>query len=269
MYNVSNLSFGYRQNTPILDNISFSLKPGAITTIIGPNGCGKTTLLKTLARLIPPQTGEIHFKGQSLLKIPSKTFAQQVALLPQMPAMPDDFTVYDLIALGRFPYQNWLGRLHKEDHEIINRSIELTGLENLVHRMVSSLSGGERQRSYIAMALSQKPEVFLMDEPITYLDIHHQLEVMELLSHLNLKLGLTIVIVLHNLDLALRYAHEVIVLHNHTIHAQGPPEEVITSALCEEVFQVDARFIQTKDIPHKVFIPFRMSQTPGRHLQNK
>ncbi len=255
MFSVENLVLGYGTHSFVLDDISFVIEKESGTAIIGPNGCGKSTLLNALAGLLTPWDGEISFNRQPLSRLTTKQFAQQVALLPQTPQVPDDFTIYDLVSQGRFPYRNWLGFLSEQDHEIIHQAIAWVRLERLTYRLVSTLSGGERQRAYLAMALAQQPEVLLLDEPTTFLDICHQFEVMELIQRLNQEKGITVVMVMHNLNHALQYADDIIVLHNKKIFASGPPKETITPTLCENVFQIQARFIDDKLDGRKIFIP--------------
>lgn len=255
MYKAENLVLGYGTHSYVLHKSSFSIAPRKNTVIIGPNGSGKSTLLKALARLLHPWEGEILYGQRSLHKLPTHEFAKKIALLPQNPHVPDDFTVYDLVSQGRFPYRNWLGILKDEDQEVIDQAIEWVGMERLSYRMVSTLSGGERQRAYLAMALAQEPEVLLLDEPTTFLDICYQFEVMELIRRLNQEKGITIITVLHNINHAIRYADEILVLYQHQIHAQGTPDQVITPALCEQVFQVEARFVDDEYDGRRIFIP--------------
>jgi iron complex transport system ATP-binding protein len=255
MYKVENLVLGYGTHTYVLRKSSFSILPGKNTVIIGPNGSGKSTLLNALARLLIPWEGEIYYQDTSLRSLPTRQFAKKIALLPQTPHVPDDFTVYDLVSQGRFPYRNWLGFLKERDIQIIQQAIDWVGMGRLSYRMVSKLSGGERQRAYLAMALTQEPEVLLLDEPTTFLDICYQLEVMDLIRRLNQEKGITIITVLHNINYAIQYADQVIVLYGQQVHAQGHPEEVITPELCEEVFQVRSRFFKDEQEGRRIFVP--------------
>lgn len=265
MFKAENLALGYSTHTYVLRKTSFSILRGMNTVIIGPNGSGKSTLLNALSRLLLPWEGEIYYDGKPLRSLPVRQFAKKVALLPQTPQVPDDFTVYDLVSQGRFPYRNWLGFLSERDQQIVQQAIDWVGMARLSYRMVSELSGGERQRAYLAMALAQEPEVLLLDEPTTFLDICYQLEVMELIKRLNQEKGITIVMVLHNINHAIQYADEVIVLHRRQVYAQGHPDHVITPELCEEVFQVQARFLEGELEGRRIFIPVGVvSQRRGK-----
>lgn len=255
MFSADDLVLGYGTHTHVLDQISFSIPIARSTAIIGPNGSGKSTLLKALSRLMLPWDGEILYDAEPLNRMNAKKFAQKVALLPQTPQIPDDFTVYDLVSQGRFPYRNWMGFLDPEDHEIINQAIAWVRMERMAYRMVSTLSGGERQRAYLAMALAQEPEVLLLDEPTTFLDVCYQFEVMELIQRLNQEKEITIVMVLHDLNHAMQYADEIMVIHERKIFAYGPAKEIITPQLCEQVFQIHARFIHEVHENRKIFIP--------------
>jgi iron complex transport system ATP-binding protein len=254
VFSAENLVLGYGTHSYVLKEVSFAIPKNQATVIIGPNGSGKSTLLNALARIIAPWEGEIYFNNQPLKRLPVKEFARKVALLPQSPSVPDDFSIYDLVTQGRFPYRNWMGFMEEHDLDVIEQAIRWVGLERLSYRMVSTLSGGERQRAYLAMAMAQEPEVLLLDEPTTFLDISYQFEVMELIQRLNQEKGITIVMVLHNINQALQYADEVMVLHQRGIYAQGPPNVVITPQSCEDVFRVQASFV---DVPggQKLFVP--------------
>lgn len=255
MYRVENLVLGYGTHTYVLRKSTFSVLPGKSTVIIGPNGSGKSTLLNALARLLIPWEGEIYYQDTPLRSIPTRQYAKKIALLPQAPHVPDDFTVYDLVSQGRFPYRNLLGILSERDQYVIKQAIDWVDMERLSYRMVSRLSGGERQRAYLAMALAQEPEVLLLDEPTTFLDICYQLEVMGLIRRLNQEKTITIISVLHNINHAIQYADQVIVLYDRQIHAQGHPDEVVTPELCEEVFQVRSRFFEDEQEGRRIFVP--------------
>src|SRR6056297_3371528 len=181
MLKINNLTMGY-EGKRILDNISFEVEKNKVTTLIGPNGCGKSTILKALSRAKKPESGEILLESEDIYKVNEKTIAKIMSILPQSPKVPDDFSARDLVGYGRYPYMNWMGRLTKKDYDIIDWAIKETKIESLQHRMVSTMSGGERQRAWIAMALAQQPRILLLDEPTTYLDISHQFEVLELVS---------------------------------------------------------------------------------------
>lgn len=227
------------QNKEIIKNISFTVPEGKITAIIGPNGCGKSTTLKAIARVLPFK-GEITFKEKALQAFSQREFARCLAILTQSPLAPTDFTVYDLVSMGRFPYKGIFKRTTEEDKAQVQWALRQTGLSSFKHRLLGTLSGGERQRAWIAMALAQQPEVLLLDEPTTYLDICHQLEVMKLLRHLNETLGLTVVMVIHDLNQALQYAQHVIVIKEGQVVQVGNTEDVINGELLAEVYSVKA-----------------------------
>lgn len=230
----------------IIKNISFGIPKGKITAIIGPNGCGKSTTLKAIARILP-FNGTITFKNRPLQTFSQKQFARCLAILTQSPLAPVDFTVYDLVNMGRFPYKSLMGRMTKEDKEQVLWALEQTSLYSFRHRLLGNLSGGERQRAWIAMALAQQPEVLLLDEPTTYLDICHQIEVMKLLQQLNETLGLTVVMVIHDLNQALQYAQHVIVIKQGKVVQEGKTEEVINERLLAEVYGVKAEEFVSKE----------------------
>jgi len=229
----------------IIKDINLDFAPGTITAVIGPNGSGKSTLLKVLARIFPCKSGTIELLGKPLGSYKQKALAQKLAILPQAPEAPSDLTVRELVALGRFPYNNWYQAAPQEDAKVVEWALEQTNLFALQHRLLATLSGGERQRSWIAMALAQKPQVLLLDEPTTYLDICHQLDIMNLLAKLNQELGLTIIMVLHDLNHALQYASQVLVMQQGTIVAKGSPQKIITTQLLRKVFGVEAELFTT------------------------
>lgn len=247
MISVQNLTLGYESNSKVIDDISFKLSPNKITTIVGANGCGKSTLLKAMTRCLKPLGGSIQVDKEDINLIKTKMLARKIAILPQSPKAPDDFSVYDLVAQGRYPHLDWRGRLQSDDKEVVDWAMKVTHVTDYSHRMVSTLSGGERQRVFLAMALAQKPEVLFLDEPTTHLDISHQFEVLELVRKLNMKLGITIVMVLHDLNQAIRYSDEIMVLDSGSIYAHGSSKQVVDRKLCEEVFGIDV-FLTHDDI---------------------
>ena len=224
----------------LIENINIEIPAGQITTIIGPNGCGKSTTLKAICRMMPLAAGTITVLGKATAAYSFKEFARKVAILTQSPLSPADLTVRDLVAMGRFPYRGLWGGNSKEDDACIAWALEETALENLSIRLLSTLSGGERQRAWIAMALAQKPEVLLLDEPTTYLDICHQLEVLKLLQKLNAELHLTVVLVLHDLNQALMFSDYVAVIKKGRLVTAGDPKEIIKAELLHSVFNVKA-----------------------------
>jgi len=228
------------ESTIIVPELSLLIESGEIVTFIGPNGSGKSTILKALARYLKTRSGVVYLNGQDIQSMSTKRVAQQLAILPQTPHAPADLTVVELVSRGRTPHLNWWQRSGTNDYEVVRWALEQTKTSHLADRLVGTLSGGERQRAWIAMALAQSPQVLLLDEPTTYLDICHQLEVMELISRLNRELGLTVVMVLHDINQAARYSHRLIALKNGAIIRQGAPQEILTEELLTEVFKVKA-----------------------------
>ncbi|MBR2140167.1 MAG: ABC transporter ATP-binding protein [Phascolarctobacterium sp.] len=223
----------------IVHNLSLEIPEGKVTAIIGPNGCGKSTTLKALSRILPYK-GSVTFKGNEMSALSQREFAKSLAILTQSPQAPSDLTVNDLVEMGRFPHRGFLGRGGKDDKEHVEWALAQTGVTAMRNRLLNTLSGGERQRAWIAMALAQRPEVLLLDEPTTYLDICHQLEIMQLIGRLNQELGLTVVMVVHDLNHAIMYADHVVVVKAGKLVTSGAPREIITAELLAEVFKVKA-----------------------------
>lgn len=232
-----NIGYGERL---IVKDLSVSIPDKKITTIIGPNGCGKSTLLKAITRIISLQSGDIVLDGKSISKEQTKKLAKKMAILPQTPESAAGLTVGELVSYGRFPHQKGFGRLTKKDYEVIQWALEVTGTADFKFRPVDSLSGGQRQRVWIAMALAQETDIIFLDEPTTYLDMAHQLEVLELLQTLNAEQERTIVMVLHDLNQAARFADYIIALKDGEIVKAGSCEEVISRDVLKEVFHIDA-----------------------------
>ncbi|MFT8348535.1 ABC transporter ATP-binding protein [Clostridium saccharoperbutylacetonicum] len=228
----------------IVDGIDITIPSNKISVIIGANACGKSTLLKTMARLIKPISGKVLIDGKKITSMPSKKLAQVLGLLPQSPVVPEGITVWDLVSRGRFPYQTFMKSMNQKDFEAIEEALEIMGITELANRSVDELSGGQRQRVWIAMALAQQTDILLLDEPTTYLDIAYQVEILDLLTDLNRKRGTTIVIVLHDINLSARYADYIFALRNGKLIDKGKPEEVITSELIGTVFGLDCVVIQ-------------------------
>ena len=228
------------QGKTILEKVNLRIEAGKRTAILGPNGSGKSTLLKALAGLLPCAAGEVCFAGEPLAKIGKKSLSQRLAVLPQGSGAPADLTVGELVDYGRFPHRSWWGGDPAADRLAVAEALARTGLAAMKERLVATLSGGERQRAFIAMALAQSPEVLLLDEPTTYLDIAHQLEVMQIISSLNAGGAMTVVMVLHDMYHAARYADEIVVVKDGAVVASGPPREVISAAMLREVFGVTA-----------------------------
>ncbi|MBL4828937.1 MAG: Fe(3+) dicitrate ABC transporter ATP-binding protein FecE [Aliivibrio sp.] len=234
-----NLSVGYNGKT-IVKNINLSIPDGKIVALLGPNGCGKSTLLKAMARILSPQDGEVHWQGKNLYKLPSTYLATQLALLPQTQPIPEGIKVKDLVAYGRSPYTGFWGRLTLEDNNIIQDVMLKVGITELEDQFVSELSGGQRQRVWLAMTLAQDTSYLLLDEPTTYMDLSHQVELMTLFKTLN-NAGKTIVTVLHDINQAARYCDYLIVMKEGEIITQGEPETVLSQSLLKSVFSLNAQ----------------------------
>lgn len=221
----------------VVPDLSITIPPGKVTVIVGPNACGKSTTLRALARLLKPKGGVVYLDGESIHKLPTKEVATLLGILPQSPIAPEGITVADLVARGRYPHQKWFRQRTAEDEEAIAAAMIATETVELASRPVDELSGGQKQRAWIAMALAQGTDIMLLDEPTTFLDLAHQVEVLDLLTDLNAA-GRTIVLVLHDLNQASRYSHHMIAMSSGRIVAEGPPSEVVTDLLVEEVFGV-------------------------------
>jgi iron complex transport system ATP-binding protein len=235
-----NISYG---NLDIVKNLNLDIPKGKITTIIGSNGCGKSTILKTIARIIQPKSGEIYINNKNIREQSPKDIAKIMAVLPQSPQAPSGLTVEELIAYGRFPHQRGFGKLKKEDKDIITWALKSTGIEEFRDRPMEALSGGQRQRAWIAMALAQQTDILILDEPTTYLDLAHQLEILQLLEDLNRKQGTTIVMVIHELNNAARFADYMVGVKKGEVACQGSPNEVMTRENLKELFNIDAEIV--------------------------
>ena len=229
---------GYDQKT-ILHGIDLTIPSGKISIIIGANACGKSTLLKTMSRLIKPTAGQVLLGGHAIHTLPPKRLARTLGLLPQSPVVPEGIVVADLIARGRFPYQSFLKGLGKHDYEAVEEAMSIMGITDLANRSVDELSGGQRQRVWIAMALAQETDILLLDEPTTFLDITYQVEILDLLTDLNKKRGTTIVMVLHDINLSARYGDHLFALKKGKLVAEGAPSAIVDEALIKEVFDMD------------------------------
>ncbi len=227
------LGYGDRE---IVSGLDVSVPPGRITVIVGPNACGKSTLLRAMARLLPPTGGSVLLDGRSIQEMPTKEVAAVLGILPQSPSAPEGITVSDLVGRGRYPHQGWFRRWTAEDDEAVARALLSTDVLELADRPVDELSGGQRQRVWIAMALSQRTDILLLDEPTTFLDVSHQLDVLDLLTDLNRERGVTMVAVLHDLNLACRYADHMIAMKGGRILAEGRPRDIVTEELVGEAF---------------------------------
>lgn len=224
----------------VIDDLDLTIAPGRVSMIIGANASGKSTLLGVFARLNAPLAGTVELDEADVASIPRRRFAQTVGLLPQQPTSPDGITVAELVARGRHPHRGVFSRWSTQDTRIVDEAMAKTGVAVLADRPVGDLSGGQRQRAWIAMALAQSPRILLLDEPTTFLDLSHQIEVLDLLVQLNRAEGTTIVVVLHELNLAARYADELIVMSGGRVVAQGAPSDVLTREVVAEAFSLDA-----------------------------
>jgi iron complex transport system ATP-binding protein len=229
------LTLGY-DDQAIVANLNVDILDGRMTAIVGANACGKSTLLRGLARLLRPRDGAVYLDGKALTDRSTLDVAKVLGLLPQAPIAPDGITVADLVARGRYPHQGWFRRWTEHDHDIVARALDATGTADLINRPLRQLSGGQRQRVWVAMALAQDTDLLLLDEPTTYLDINHQVELLRLLKTLNTESGKTIVVVLHDLNLASRYCDHLIAMADGTIAAEGTPIGVVTAELVQKVF---------------------------------
>lgn len=239
MFEVDAISVRYEQKDAI-KNFSFYVKEGEIVSIIGPNGSGKSTLLKAISGAIPYYKGRVLIEGINLKSMKSKQIAQKMCMLSQRNQAPDDMKVKDLVSYGRLPHKRWFERLNDEDMEIVNWALEKTHLTSYRGRRVASLSGGESQRAWIAMALAQRPKILLLDEPTTYLDISHQHEVLELVRELNREMGMTVLMVLHDLNQASHYSDRIVVVRSGEKEMLGTPKEVMTQEMIRQVYQMNA-----------------------------
>lgn len=248
----------------IFEKLNLSVPKGRITVLIGSNGCGKSTLLRSMARLLKPKEGAVILNGASIAKLPTKEIAKQMAILPQGPSAPEGLTVLQLVKQGRYPYQSWLQQWSAEDERMVRSALEVTRLTELADRGVDSLSGGQRQRAWIAMTLAQGTDLILLDEPTTYLDLTHQIEVLDLLHDLNEQENRTIVMVLHDINLACRYAHHIVALKNGRIYREGPPEGIVDAELIQSVFDLPCEIVADPVFGTPMCVPYGKSKGKRR-----
>ncbi|TVX88210.1 ABC transporter ATP-binding protein [Paenibacillus agilis] len=252
------LRIGYN-DTVIVDNLNVSIPTGKITALVGSNGSGKSTILKTMSRIMRPSGGNVLLDGRSIHEQSTKEVAKQMAILPQNPTAPEGLTVSELISYGRFPHQKGFGSMTKEDREIVQWAIEVTGLAIFHDRPVDQLSGGQRQRAWIAMALAQQTDILFLDEPTTFLDMAHQLEVLQLLHKLNEEEGRTIIMVVHDLNHASRYAHHMVAIKSGTVICEGSPEEVVTQDVLRQVFGIEADIVPDPRSGVPLCLPYQLA----------
>ncbi|PVD10408.1 ABC transporter ATP-binding protein [Streptomyces sp. CS147] len=252
------LTLGYGDRT-VVDSLDLAVPPGRITVIVGANACGKSTLLRSMSRLLAPRAGRVVLDGKEVHRLPAKELARTLGLLPQSPVAPEGITVSDLVGRGRHPHQGIFSRWNEKDDAAVAAALEATHTEPLAERAVDELSGGQRQRVWIAMALAQQTDLLLLDEPTTFLDASHQIEVLDLLTDLNRSRGTTIVMVLHDLNLAARYADHLIALADGGLHASGTPAEVLTEDTVRAVFDLGSRIIEDPVSGRPLMLPI------GRH----
>lgn len=252
------LTLGYGDRV-VVESLDLTVPPGEITVIVGANACGKSTLLRSLSRLLAPREGRVVLDGRQVHRMPAKELARTLGLLPQSPVAPEGITVLDLVCRGRHPHQGIFSRWNTEDDAAVAAALEATRTTDLTDRPVDELSGGQRQRVWIAMALAQQTDLLLLDEPTTFLDASHQIDVLDLLTDLNRTRGTTIVMVLHDLNLAARYADHLIALADGGLHAGGTPAEVLTEECVRTVFDLDSRIIEDPVSGRPLMLPI------GRH----
>jgi iron complex transport system ATP-binding protein len=261
----SAVTLGY-DGRVVVDGLSLTIPPGEVTVVVGPNACGKSTLLRGLARLLKPRGGSVLLDGDDIHRLPTRTVATQLGILPQQPIAPDGITVADLVSRGRHPHQRWFRQFSHDDEAAVDAALVATGIVDLAERPVDELSGGQRQRAWIALALAQGTPLMLLDEPTTFLDLAHQIEVLDLLADLNETEGRTIVLVLHDLNLACRYAHHLVAMAHGAIADQGAPGDVITAELVTAVFGLEAQVIDDPltGTPMVVPVPARRAAAGAR-----
>lgn len=255
------LHLGYAGRS-IIEGLDLALPRGQVSVLIGSNGCGKSTLLKSFARLLKPSAGSVLLNGQDIQRKPTAQVARELAILPQMPVAPEGISVRQLVSLGRYPYQSWMHQWSADDEAAVARALQRTDLQALAGRPVDELSGGQRQRAWIAMALAQDTELLLLDEPTTFLDLAHQIEVLDLLRELNRREGKTVVMVLHDLNLASRYADHMVAVHGRRVCAQGRPGQILDEALVRQVFGLECRIIPDPFFGTPLCIPFGRDIAP-------
>jgi iron complex transport system ATP-binding protein len=250
------VSLAYDDRVVVRD-LDLQLTDGSFTAIVGPNGCGKSTLLRALGRLLRPTEGQVLLDGHAIAKTPTREVAKVLGLLPQTPIAPEGLTVADLVARGRHPHQSWLKQWSRGDEAAVAEALAWTDMSELAERPVDALSGGQRQRAWISMALAQGTDLLLLDEPTTYLDLSHQIDVLELVSRLHTERGRTVAVVLHDLNLAARYAQRLVAMKDGVLVASGTPAEVLTEQLLADVFDLEARVVPDPVAGTPMVVPVR------------
>ncbi|MFI5980351.1 ABC transporter ATP-binding protein [Streptomyces sp. NPDC051555] len=260
------VTVGYGDRT-VIDALDVTIPQGVITTIIGPNGCGKSTLLRTLSRLLKPTRGSVVLDGEDIARLRTRDVAKKLGLLPQAPVAPEGLTVADLVARGRHPHQSWLRQWSSDDASVVERALAMTGVADLADRPVDSLSGGQRQRVWISMTLAQGTDLLLLDEPTTYLDLAHAVDVLDLVDDLH-ESGRTVVMVLHDLNLAARYSDNLIVMKAGSVLAQGHPRDVLTAELLHEAFGLRAMVIDDPVGDRPLVVPIGRTHVQSSPVQS-
>ncbi|MDJ0394106.1 ABC transporter ATP-binding protein [Rhodococcus sp. G-MC3] len=256
------LTLGYGDRI-IVENLDLKIHTGVITTVIGPNGCGKSTLLRSLGRLLKPKSGKVVLDGKAISSMRTKDVARVLGMLPQAPVAPEGLTVGDLVSRGRHPHQSWIRQWSSDDESEVAGALELTGVGDLADRPVDELSGGQRQRAWISMALAQGTDILLLDEPTTYLDLAHSVEVLDLVDRLHEEMGRTVVMVLHDLNLATRYSDQLIVMKAGKVVKSGKPQDIISEELLLDVFGLEARVIEDPVSDRPLIVPIGTRHVRG------
>ena len=254
MIKLENISFSYNKKKEFIQDLSLEFKSGEITTILGPNGSGKSTLLHMMSTYLKPKSGKIYLGDKDLGKLKQKEIAKYISCVYQENEAPDDITVRDLVSFGRNIYSNVKKEDKEENKRMIDFALKATGIEEIQDKKVVNLSGGQKQRAFIAMSLAQNTEVLLLDEPTTYLDIYHQIEILEVVKSLNEKYNITIVMVLHDLNQAINYSHNIVIMKNGNLIKQGKATEVLNEQTIKDVYNVSG-YIHKEDNKEIYFIP--------------
>jgi iron complex transport system ATP-binding protein len=257
---VESIDLGY-DDRRVVHGLSLRIATGRITTIVGPNGCGKSTLLRGIARILKPGAGRVLVDGADIHRMATRDVAQKIGLLPQSPTAPEGLTIEDLVGRGRYPHQTMFQRWSHADQAAVDHALTATALQDLRRRPVDELSGGQRQRAWIALALAQETPIVLLDEPTTYLDLAHQVDVLDLLADLNERDGRTIVMVLHDVNQAARYSHEIVAMKAGSVVASGPPAEIISREFLRDVFGLEAQVISDPIDGTPVCLPVHRRRT--------